>query len=333
MARAASRKRPASAPDARSVLELVAALPLGFELTNFEKILYPEQNLRKADLVAYAAALADWILPHVANRPLTLVRCPEGRNKNCFYQKHAGPGVPKVVRRVEIPEESGSPATYMTVRDLSGLVALAQLGVLEIHAWLCHADKLERPDQLVFDVDPDTALPFERTVAAALELRAQLAELGLESFVKTTGGKGLHVVAPVVRKHGWDEHKAFARAVAERMARAQPDRYTLNSRRAERRGRIFLDYLRNGRGATAVVPYSPRARAGAPVATPLFWEELERGVDPLAFTVESVPKRIAKLARDPWAAYAGLRQGIRMARPPRPAPGRRARRPRGAPRA
>jgi bifunctional non-homologous end joining protein LigD len=294
-------------------LALVSELPLPFPLTNLEKVLYPEIGLRKGDILAYYAVVADRMLPDLAGRVLTLVRCPDGRDRHCFFQKHATDGVPKIVQRVPI-EEAGKKEPYMAVRDLAGLLALPQLGALEIHAWVAHADKVERPDQLVFDVDPDVGLAWDRVVEATADLRATLRDDGIESFVKTTGGKGLHVVAPVERRRTWDEHKEYSRQVAERLAERSPDRYTTSIRKRDRTGRIFLDYLRNGRGATAVVAYSTRAREGATVATPLTWEELEAGVDPHDFTVESVPRRIARQERDPWEGYAGLRQGLPGAR-------------------
>jgi bifunctional non-homologous end joining protein LigD len=303
----------APARERRGVDELVRALPVDFELTHLDKLLYPEQGIRKAELLAYYAVVAEWMLPHVANRPLTLVRCPDGRHRQCFFQKHARPGVPAAVGRIEIEEEGGKRETYMRVDDLPGLVALGQLGVLEVHTWVCHADAVERPDQLVFDVDPDTSLAWERVVEAALDVRRRMRALGLESFTKTTGGKGLHVVAPVTRRLSWDDHKGFARALAERMATEHPELYTANARKAERKGRIFLDALRNGRGATAVAAYSPRAREGAPVATPVTWKELEAGIRPRDFTVFTIPQRLSQLHADPWAGYANLRQAITAA--------------------
>ncbi|HTM18981.1 MAG TPA: non-homologous end-joining DNA ligase, partial [Kofleriaceae bacterium] len=274
--------------------------------------LYPEQGLTKAQLIAYYAVVADWLLPHVARRPLTLVRCPEGRHKTCFYQKHVFPGVPEVLPRIEIAEEEGS-GIYMYAQDLAGIVALAQLGVLEIHPWGCHADKVERPDQIIFDIDPDPAVDWEVVAGTALLFRERLGDLGLTSFVKTTGGKGLHVVAPIERRLGWDELKEFTRAIAEGLAAEQPRRYTTNMLKKERTGRLFLDYLRNARGSTAVAPYSTRAREHAPVATPITWEELAAGVRPGEFTIGSVPRRLADLEADPWADYADTRQGITAA--------------------
>ena len=293
-----------------SPADILRQLPVGFAFTNLEKVLYPEIGLTKADLIAYYALVADWLLPHVAGRPLTLVRCPDGHTGSCFFQKHANAGVPDVVDRVEIREEDGSVGTYMAIHDLAGLLAAPQLGALELHTWVSHVDDLERPDQMIFDVDPDEDLPFERVIETAQLLRQRLGDLGLESFVKTTGGKGLHVVAPVRPRHSWDEHKDFAYAVALSLEREAPARYTTNVRKAQRKGRIYLDYLRNGRGATAIAPYSTRRRAGAPVATPLAWSELESGIDPKKFDVFRVPKRLAKLGEDPWAGYSKLRQTI-----------------------
>ena len=319
--RKAAGAKPARRAASGDPLELVSALPLPYPLTNLEKVLYPEIGLRKGDVLAYYAVVADRMLPDLAGRVLTLVRCPDGRDRHCFFQKHATDGVPKAVQRVPIVEEGGKREPYMAVRDLAGLLALPQLGALEIHAWVAHADKVERPDQLVFDVDPDVGLAWDRVVDAADDLRAALREDGLESFVKTTGGKGLHVVAPVARRRAWDEHRDYARGIAERLAERSPDRYTTSIRKRDRTGRIFLDWLRNGRGATAVVAYSTRAREGATVATPLTWKELAAGVDPHDFTVATVPRRIAAQSRDPWEGYADLGQGI---------PGTARRRPRSA---
>jgi bifunctional non-homologous end joining protein LigD len=305
-------QRQAARP-APSAADLAASLPVQVPFTNLDKVLFPEQNLTKGALLAYYSLVAEWALPHLSERPLTLVRCPDGRHRHCFYQKHAKPGVPSVVGRVEIEEEDGERESYMTVRDLSGLLALVQLGALEIHTWAGHADALERPDQLILDVDPDEGMAFERVIEAAQELRRRLGDLGLESFVKTTGGKGLHVVAPVKRRLGWDEHLAFARGVVGALEREQPRLYTTNSRKAARKGRLFLDYLRNARGATAVAPYSTRAREGAPVATPLAWSELEQPLDPARFTVFTVPERLAGLDEDPWSAYFELSQSIAAA--------------------
>jgi bifunctional non-homologous end joining protein LigD len=323
---AARPKRPSPAPqderdrdaDRRNVIALVEQLPLGFALSNLDKVLYPDQGIIKGELIAYLTAVADPMLPHIANRPLTLVRCPEGiahhgRGRACFFQKHILPGSPAAIEPVPITEDNGETADYMAVHDLPGLAALAQLGTLEIHTWGCHADRLEQPDLIVFDLDPDVGLGWERVVLAAFELRRRLHDVGLDSFVKTTGGKGLHVVAPIARGVGWDDFKAFSKAVVEAMERDEPDAYTTNPIKQRRKGKIFLDYLRNGRGATFIAPYSPRARAGAPVAVPIRWDELAHGVDPATFTTATVPRRLATLNADPWQDVPRLKQSITAA--------------------
>src|SRR5712671_867924 len=281
----------------------------GVRLTHPDRVLYPDQGITKLALAEYYAAIEDWALPHIAHRPLTLVRCPEGQGKECFYQKHLSSGVPDVIGRVEIPEKSGS-ETYLVIENLAGLVAMVQMGVLEIHLWGSTVDKLETPDRIVFDLDPDVGLPWERVAEAAIEMREALLGIGLRSFAKTTGGKGLHVVVPVAPKLDWDAVKEFAKWVAERFVKAYPDRYTSNMAKRARTGRVFIDYLRNGRGATAIAPYSARAREGATVAGPLFWEEVEKGAKPDAFTVATVPSRLAKLKSDPWEEMPKLRQSI-----------------------
>ena len=281
----------------------------GVHLTNPDRVFYPEDGITKRQLAEYYAAIADWALPQLAHRALSMVRCPAGIGGQHFYQKHDMPGFSAVLGRVEISDKSEA-GTYLFIKDLAGLVAVAQMGVLEIHPWGSTVGKLETPDRITFDFDPDEGLPWPRVTAAALEMREALLGIGLESFVKTTGGKGLHVVVPVTPKLAWEAVKEFARWVAERFEKAYPERFTTNMAKRARTGRIFIDYLRNGRGATAVGAYSTRARAGAPVATPLFWEEVERGVKPDAFTVTTVPKRLASLKSDPWADMLTLRQSI-----------------------
>jgi bifunctional non-homologous end joining protein LigD len=305
----ASKTNAVSNAESDAVLQAVSKLRLGFALTNLDKVLYPKQGLRKAHLIAYLAAVAPRMLPHVANRPLVLVRCPQGQAGKCFYQKNVEDGVPDAIRTQEITESTKS-NHYAYVKDVTGLAALAQLGVLEVHLWGCHVDKVEQPDLFVFDLDPDEALPWTRVVDAAQALRERLNALKLGSFVKTTGGKGLHVVVPVVRKWSWAEHKAIAYAIAADLARNDPSNYVLNMRKQQRKGKIFIDYLRNGRGATAIAPYSTRAREGALVATPLSWQELAQGVRPEEFDIGSVLQRLQAQRQDPWASFFRLRQRI-----------------------
>jgi bifunctional non-homologous end joining protein LigD len=284
----------------------------GVRLSNPGRVLYPEQGITKLALAQYYATIADWALPHLAGRPLSLVRCPEGHDKQCFYQKHLSSGVPESLRRVPITEKSVT-RTYLVIDDLAGLIATVQMGVLEIHPWGSVFEKLETPDRITFDFDPDVGLPWQRVTEAAIEMREALLGIGLRSFPKTTGGKGLHVVVPVVPKLDWEAVKEFAKWVAERFVASYPDRFTSNMAKRARSGRIFIDYLRNGRGATAIGAYSPRARPGAPVATPLSWEEVESGARPDAFTLETVPGRLAGLNADPWAEMPKLRQSISAA--------------------
>jgi bifunctional non-homologous end joining protein LigD len=308
----ASKAPPAPKADLSGLIaSLPAALPRGIGLSNLDKVLYPEQGLTKGALVAYFAAVAELMLPHLAGRPLTLVRCPDGRHKHCFYQKHSKDGQPDAVLRVPIREEGGELQDYMAVEDLAGLLGLVQLGALEIHTWGCRRDRVERPDVLIFDLDPDEALPFGEVVDAAFEVRGQLEGLGLESFVKTTGGKGLHLVVPIERRTGWDEAKDFCHQVAIAMTRIRPDRYVAVAGKGKRRGKIFIDYLRNGFGASAIAPYSTRSREGAPVAAPITWDELRAGIRPADFTVTTMPHRLGSLKRDPWHGYDKVVQSIK----------------------
>jgi bifunctional non-homologous end joining protein LigD len=288
---------------AREAIEMA-----GVRLTSPDKILYPEQGITKRQLAEYYLCVSTTILPHVANRPMTLVRCPTGRGKNCFYQRHAGSGVPSELREVEVTgfEESGA---YLYIEDVGGLIAMVQMGVLEMHPWGVRVDRPDRPDRVIFDLDPGEGLGFADVTAAALDVRKLLEGSGLQSFTKTTGGKGLHVVVPIERRHDWPTVKAFAKRVAETMSAAAPERFLPRISKAERRGRIFIDYLRNDPTSTAVAPYSTRSRPGAPVATPLTWEELEAGIDPASFHVRSVPERLQK-GEDPWREIGTMRQRL-----------------------
>jgi bifunctional non-homologous end joining protein LigD len=279
----------------------------GVRLSNPEKVLYPDQGITKAELAEYYLAVADWMLPHVARRPVTMVRCPTGAEKKCFYQRHAGSGVLPQLREVTIP---GFDEPYLYIEDAAGLVAMVQMGTLEIHPWGVRIETPDRPDRIVFDLDPAEGLGFADVVRAALEIRKRLDALGLAAFVKTTGGKGLHVVVPIEPVHHWPEAKAFARTFSEAMAADSPERYLTRIGKAEREGRIFLDYLRNDPTSTAVGPYSTRSRPGAPVATPLEWEEVGNDLEPKGFTIATVPARLASLKRDPWREIGEVRQRL-----------------------
>ena len=282
-----------------------APAPSSFNLTHPDRVLWPDTGLTKQGLADYYADIAEWILPHVANRPLSLVRCPSGIEGSCFFQKHAWNGMSKAVQHRAIDGED-----ILFIDDLEGLIALVQSGVLEIHAWGSPMENPETPDRIVMDLDPAEDVPWTALIDAALEVRERLGDAGLESFVKTTGGKGLHVVAPLRPKAGWDEVKSFAQSLAETMAGDSPDRYVATMSKRARAGKIFIDYLRNGRGATAVAPYSTRARSGAPVSTPLAWSELSASMRPDHFTVANLPTRLAHLKSDPWADLPELDQGL-----------------------
>lgn len=279
----------------------------GVRLSNADRILYPEQGITKSDLADHYVAVAPVMLEHVAMRPITMVRCPTGRQKQCFYQRHAGSGIPKQIEKVRIP---GFDNPYLFVRDLPGLIALVQIGVLEIHPWGVTVDRPERADRMIFDLDPGEDAGFDSIIAAALEIRRRLDALGLESFVKTTGGKGLHVVLPIDPVHDWRSVKAWAKAFAEQMAVDDPDRYLTRVAKAERVGRIFIDYLRNDPTSTAVAPYSTRARPGAPVAMPLAWEDLTPELDPARFSVRTAAAHVAKRKTDPWAGMRRIKQRL-----------------------
>jgi bifunctional non-homologous end joining protein LigD len=281
----------------------------GVRLTNPEKLLYPDAGVTKRDLALYYEAVAEWMLPHLSGRPLTLVRCPAGQQAHCFFQKHFDESVPAAVRRIRIEERDG-PEWYGTLDSAAGLVSLVQLGTLEVHAWGSRSDRLERPDRLVMDLDPDPGVAWDAVVDGALHVHDLLAELGLVSYLKTTGGKGLHVVAPLVRRADWSDVKRFAQAVAELLAQAAPERYTTEFSKRKREGRILVDYLRNARGATAIEAYSTRARPGAPVAAPIHWDELADGVRADSFTVRTMADRMRELGEDPWKDFGAVKQSL-----------------------
>jgi len=281
----------------------------GVRLSHPDRVLYPAEGLTKLDLARYDQAVAERALPHLVHRPLTLVRCPGGQGKPCFYQKHLGKGAPEAIGHIDITED-GETVAYPVIEDLAGLIGLVQMNVIELHPSGAGVDSLDNPDRVTFDLDPDEGLAWARVTEAAIDIREALLAIGLESFAKTTGGKGLHVVVPLQPKLGWDEAKAFTKWVADQFVAQSPERFTANQAKRARQGRIFIDYLRNSRGATAIGAYSPRARPGATVSTPLFWEEVESGVRPEGFTVATVPQRIAALAADPWAGIGELRQSI-----------------------
>jgi bifunctional non-homologous end joining protein LigD len=265
-------------------------------LTNPQKLLYPETGITKRGLAEYYERVAPWMLPHVARRPLTLVRCPSGWASGGFFQKHAKGGLPAGVRVVKYTTDD-----VLSLEDAKALVACAQMCVLELHTWAAHVDTPDAPEWLVFDLDPDPAVAWSFVVETAHLVRERLRALGHESFVKTTGGKGLHVCIAAPVGMTWSQAHAFGQELGESMAAQCPERYLTSVAKAKRKGKILLDFARNGRGSTFVAPYSPRARAGAPVATPVRWEELTPDLRPDTFTILDVCDRLAANG-DPWAA-------------------------------
>lgn len=287
------------------------ALPAEVKLTNPDRVLYENPSITKKQIAEYYAAIADYMLPHVSERPLMIVRCPEGMKKACFHQKHAMPGMHKAIKLVEI-EESDEVKQTLYVDDVAGLVALAQMSALEIHTWGARIDKVEKPDLLVFDLDPDENLELDRLKDAAIAVRNILLELNLKSFVKTTGGKGLHIVAPISRTLSWDKAKAMTAFIADEMVRRDPNKYLATMTKAKRAGKIFVDYFRNGRGATFVAPYSTRARPGATVAMPISWDELPELKATNMYTIANAPERMRALGKDPWAELLTVKQAVKF---------------------
>ena len=287
-----------------------STMPAQFSITHPDKVLDRESGMTKQALAEYYFAVAARMLPHVADRPLSVVRCPEGSDKPCFFQKHVGRGLPQGVSSIAVPNrKTGKKEDFLTVDSAEGLVGLAQMGVLEVHTWGSRNEALDRPDRIVFDLDPDPAVPFSTLAETARELRRRLGKFKLESFLKSTGGKGLHVVVPVKPDYPWETIKGFAHALVLEMETEQPELYITRASKAERSKRIFLDYLRNDRESTSIAPFSPRARSGIPVAVTLAWNELKDDRMP-AFHVTDFPAWRARLKRDPWKEMETLKQRL-----------------------
>ncbi|MBC7281202.1 DNA ligase D [Hoeflea sp.] len=265
---------------------------LGIRVSSPDRVVFPDAGCTKGDVAAYYAKAADRMLDLAGNRPVSLLRCPDGTDGDCFFQKHAGQGFPDGIGSVEITESSGKAQPYMVIEQPAGFVAAAQMGTIEFHIWGSRADALEKPDRLVFDLDPDEGLGFAEVKAAAKDVRKLLSDIGLESIPMVTGGKGVHVIVPLKRIAEWDTVAFFARTVASHLASIQPDRYVATMSKAKRKGKIFIDWLRNDRGSTAVAPYSIRARKGAPVAVPVTWAELGRLRQANGFTIPKALKRL-----------------------------------------
>jgi len=289
---------------------------MGVTLSNPDKALWPdagdERPVTKLDLARYYEAVADWMMPHIARRPCSTIRTPDGIGGDRFFQRHLGKGASALLGEVAL---AGDHKPYLVIDRKEALAALAQTATTELHPSNCRPGEPEVPGRLVFDLDPDEGLDFDDVIAAAREVKERLERLGLTAFCKTTGGKGLHVVTPLAKsrrgKLDWTTAKGFAHELCTRMAADSPNRYVVNMSKKLRKGRIFLDYLRNDRLSTAVAPLSPRARPGATVSMPLTWSQVRAGLDPKRFTVRTAPALVAKMTA--WEGYGDSERSLEEA--------------------
>lgn len=290
---------------ARESRQLVGAV----SISHPDRQLFGPAGVTKLDLARYYERIADWILPHAEDRPLTLVRCPAGISGECFFMKHSKVWAPAPLRRVRIAEKNKT-GEYLVADSIDAIIALVQMDVLEIHTWNSRSARVEQPDRIVIDLDPGREVAWPAVVRTAKIVRRLLHVLDLESFVKTTGGRGLHVVVPLTPRADWSECLTFARAFGEALVRQEPELYTVQFAKRGRDDKILIDYLRNNRTNTSITAFSTRAKPDAPVSVPLDWRELSAAHTPDRWTVASVPGRLARLRTDPWAQYWSARQTI-----------------------
>jgi bifunctional non-homologous end joining protein LigD len=283
----------------------------GVVISHPERPIWPRDAITKADLARYYESVGPWLLPQLDRRPLSLVRCPNGVAGQCFFQRHMGAERPAGVKTFAWGRSSKDKG-YLYIATLPAVIQLVQRGVVEFHTWGATMPRPRQPDRMTLDLDPDPALPWARLAEAAQLVRTLVEELGLKGFLKTTGGKGLHVVVPLERRYRWDEVRSVTRAMAEHLARTMPDRFTASMAKRRRTGRVFVDFLRNGEAATAVAAYSARARPDAPVSMPIGWHELAEDVRDGRFNIRTVPGLLSRRRADPWADYS--RSACRLTR-------------------
>jgi bifunctional non-homologous end joining protein LigD len=303
-----SKSKPASS--SRGKTRRATAEDFGIEISSPERVIYPELGLTKKELADYYATVERLIMADAGNRPMTLIRCPGGRTGECFFQKHDKGTFGEHVLQIAIEEKDGTFEDYLYFDDVRGLLACVQMGTIEFHGWGSKVDKVEYPDRLVFDLDPDVGLDFSKVKEAAVRVRDLVGDLGLKSFPLLTGGKGIHVVIPLDRTADWAEVKSFADRFSRAVSEAEPDRFTANIRKVQRKGRIFLDWLRNQRGATAVMPYSARAREGAPVAAPISWDELDQFESGAAFSIRDADELLKRAKSKRLAGWGKAKQSL-----------------------
>jgi len=287
--------------------QAAATVVASVRISHPDRLIYPELGVSKAQLARYYEDIGPWIVPHVAGRPLTLVHCPEGLGGECRFLKHAKAWGPSALERVKIREKT-KVGEYLVANSLPAVVSLAQMGIVEIHTWNSTMADLEHPNRLVWDLDPGPEVRWKQTVATARLLRGVLDTLGLAAWVKTTGGRGLHVVVPIVPRLDWAACLEFARAVADAIVRTDPERHTITFAKRGRERKILLDYLRNNRTNTSICAFSTRARPGAPVSMPLDWDEVSPRLDPVLFNIKTAERRMR--AKSPWSSFFGHRQTL-----------------------
>jgi bifunctional non-homologous end joining protein LigD len=296
-------------PTKRETSKEETSTVVGVKISHPDRLIWPQLGIKKIDLARYIEEVGDWLLPHVKDRPLTLVRCPDGAEGECFFQRHllmgASPGNLQTVRR-----ERSSKGAYIYASTLDAVVSAVQNGAIEFHTWGATVPDIKHPDRITMDLDPDERLPWKTFLEAMRLTKTLMDGLGLKTFLKTTGGKGLHVVAPIRPKLGWAEVKEFTHRIALTLTKARPDLFTSKISKQRRPNKIFVDYLRNSETASAVAAYSPRARPNAGVSVPIAWDELDDTDVRARFNVQNVPQRLKRLGEDPWADYATTRQTI-----------------------